>query len=402
MASVIDLSDYTSTQIIADVSPTMEIVLATNPRTAWVSMGEARRGDETGLFKWTEFVNEERTTTLNANYTAASGTMTVVDSSVYRVGDQVHIEGHVDASFRKIVFEVTAIPDGVTLTVSHNTNSGTDTSLTAASQAIHRASSVPDNWKPSDGGAFEGVDEPTVENNYFQTFQLSLELGQKAMELARNGGAYGIQDAVTEGMRQRMFNMSYHIYNQLMRGFRRAESAGVGSAFGGLADFVIGTGTTGAGTNLVDAGAAALTEDMLNDLFEQMTTRGLEDGAPMILLMSPKNTRLLSSLRNAVVSPTDFIQNTAFGGNVQAFYSELPGFGAAQILLDHNLEDSTVYLVNTDSIEWVTKANAEEPMSAIVDATEPGQKGKRWLIRTELGLRINSATRRNGAIVNIA
>ena len=96
--SLTDVQQYptlTSTELVRDVEPFLDLILKNYPVMSLLTVGGTPCVNHT--HEWFDDIIEQQTTTLTANITAhaasATGiTITLTDSSIFQVGDQVYIE----------------------------------------------------------------------------------------------------------------------------------------------------------------------------------------------------------------------------------------------------------------------------------------------------------------------
>jgi hypothetical protein len=384
------IADLTAAQVFDDLSGAFKVILEDSPQTSWLRFGEAVIGDKEAKVTFTDETRTETTLTLDANYVAASGDITVTDSSLARVGDIVTIDGHRDVNSLQPKFRVTAIPDATSLTVSliH----GADTNLTSTGQAMHRTGSIADNHVPS---AFDDVREPDLYVNYVQWMQEAVDIGRKLQELTKGGLAYSLEDAEARATEQALYRMQYQVYNAVINGVGQAETSGLGATMGGILEYV----QTASLANRIDASAATLSETMINNLMDKLVNLGLPNSARLVFLVGTKQARVLSGLRDDKVQYSTTGQDQVLGTNVQSYVTELSGWSNVQILIDRNLPDDLGVLFAPEFITAKPKAGMQ--LIEQTDATQPGQLGRRWLMRTAMTLEVEGRTNFHGTITDI-
>ncbi len=404
------IPEYTAANVLADISPLLVVAMAKSPQLNWMQINGSVRGDQTRLFDWPELLREETTGTLASNYTAASGTIVLTggDGAKFKDDDIIYIELHKDSDFLQVKFRIDSIATD-TLTVTHI--GGTDTSLTAASQLVHRQNPTLDNA----AAGTEKTDEHTLVSNFLQLFQRDIEIGAKAQQLSRSGGVPGLNDLFAHGLNHKVYEIVREIENAIWWGNGQAETAAIGAAMKGIEEFV----NTAANDNRVNAGASALTGGMINDLVTKLYERGLTQSDQLVLIASPANARAISSLNSDIIrlERTDGTR----GNQVQTFVPELQGTQPIDILWDHKQQDNQVWVLSKNQIDIVGAEPAPEvrdatPMPGIpsemnasnlqgfgwvVDSTTPGQHGRKFTVRAELSIRVRQGLRFHGTIHNI-
>jgi hypothetical protein len=359
-----------------------------------MSFGTPMFGSESE-FKWAEEAREETTGTLNGNFVAATGDIILTAGTFgnFKVGDQVHIDGHVDSNNVQIIYRVDVLASPNLEVTAIN---GTSTDLTSTGQTVHLNRGQIDNYTPGD---YVGTDEPTLVSSYFQLFDDQVNLGYKAISEAAGGAVQGIDDLIARGFEQAASRMAWKLYRAIMWSVGVKETTSVASKTKGLLEFI----NTSSDDNRVDAGTAALTEDMINDLVEKLVLRGMPDNGALSLIMSPANVRKLATLRQAKV--TYDTNAPTFGQmGVTSYISELPGVGALQVVLDRNAPNELALLVSPDVCEIVPRAGipGAGQLAQVTELEKESQYGRKWVMRTDVGLLCRYATRYHGAIYDIS
>lgn len=367
------------------------IILQDTPNTSWMGLGGAVDGDEDAKVVFTDETRTETTGTLDNNYATVDSLLTVVDSSVFRVGDVVLIDGHLDLNQIQLKFRVTAIPDGTTLTVGSDPINGTDTLLVSTGQSIRRTGSIPDNHIPD---TFSKLQEPEKYVNFIQWMEESLDLGKKAQMTIGAGLAYSIPDGIARSIEQRLYAMQYQVYNAVMNGVGQAETTSLGATMSGLLDFI----QTASLANRIDVNGA-LTETVLNDLMQKLVDLGLPNSAQLTFIASVKQARVISALRDAKVQYSDTGGNQNLGTNVQTYVTEIAGWANLQIVIDRNLPENLALLIAPQFIKFRPKAGM--PLLQMEDATAIGQLGTRTTIRTAGTLEVQGRANFHGVLTRL-
>lgn len=382
--------DVSNDIIIPDISPFFLPVLEKRPLISMFSFGTPVAGSKS-KFTWAEEVRTDSMGVLGVTYTAASGLLQLVSTTMVEAGDQVKIIGHRDASFRHIIFSVTTVTNATDLAVT--VVYGTDTSFTLASpaQKVRVNKSKPDLATAPTGKATE----PTLSYSYLQLMQIGLELGEKLIREAANGMYQGIDDIIVRGAEQKLNQLAWDVYKAAMYSFGVQEASATAPAkTRGLLEMI----NTSSDDNRINAGATALSEAHINSLVEKLILRGLDPATRKVLVMSTNQARRLSQLRKAKVTYTT--DERTFGGSVVGYQTELDNVGLLEIVVDENMEPDTVLLVTPEYAELVPAIG--RPLARSIDNTlRDRQYGRSWIFDTELGLKVMYATRFHGVIYNL-
>lgn len=383
-------------QILSEV---YEVILQDNPNMGWLNNEGGVYTDDTEKFQWPDETRTEVTGTLDADYTAADTSLTLVSTAGFKAGDTIHIDGHTDSVGLDQSFRVTAVTNATTLAVTRVAY-GTDTTLTnpTGGATIYRQGTVGDNRKPSSTEAMGTATEPTLRSNYVQLFEDSYEIGEKLLDTSRGGSLQGMEqmDIINKMRQEAMYRIMTQQYRAVVDGHGSPEVSGTGARMGGLMSFI----NTAATDNKVDAGANALAESDVNDLVEKLVNRGLPTGTPMAMIMNTANARIMSALRDNAVRVTNEAPGMRIGSSVDVYDSELSGWGGIRVIIDQKMKANKVLLVAMPYVALHTKAG--QAMIREDDATVPGQLGIRRLLRSYLSLKVVGATNYHGVIWNIA
>lgn len=388
MATVTTISNWTAAQMNDMISAMFMAAIVKRPILRYMRFGTPLNGSES-TFKWYEEARTEVSGTLASNYTAA-GTMAVTDGTQFLAHDQIHVENHVDSNFVQIIYRVVSIAtNDLTLAVVNGIDTNILTSLGTVIR-IHRTQL--DNYTPAN---HTGAVEPTPISSYFELFDETLGLGQKAIDEAAGGSAQAIPDLVARRMEQAANQMAWKLYSAFMWSFGVKEASPAPAKTRGLMEFI----NTSAAANRVTMGGAALTEVKINDLVGQLVELGLPENEQKVLLMHPDNVRKLATLRQAKVTypsnESDFGQ-----GAITEYISELPGVGPLEVVMDTNQPAGLVLLISPQWCEIVPR-QGHTTLATITEQDPTAQYGKKWVMRSEIGLMCRYATRFHGAIYNI-
>lgn len=402
------INDYTGSQVRDDVSAELLSIIIKNPLMNWIPFGSPHGFNEEMKFIWMEETLQESNSLLDLQYTAASGTITIVaGTGIYSVGDIVYIDKHIDLNGLQLRFRVTEVgATTLTVTLIH----GTDTTLALGTppQPVFRQLPIADLAAPGTGTAAE----PDLVFNYFQLFQEDVKLGQKAIDSSLQGNPYGIANLLDTGLRQKADAIVRQLYRALWFGIGTAEGANPAS-MKGIDQFVNTTSTA----NRVDAGSATITETMINNLLEQLGSNGLTPGDPLVLIGHPKQIRAISALKHTKTTYNE--DENIFGSSIERYRPELSGYGTLGLIPDFNLTNDKLYMINQSKIEIVppmpTSPAGSLPnphplrlgqripstLGWLVDSLVKGTHGRQWTMRSHLSLKMKGALNNNGVIYDL-
>jgi hypothetical protein len=339
-------------------------------------------------FKWAEENRTETVGTLNANYVAASGTITLVSTTAFKVGDFVTIQGHFDASFIKQVFKVTAI-GATTLTVT--VVAGTDASFTNPSPAaaVRIIRSDLDNETNATGK----VAEPVIRSSFLQLIRVFMNLGRKAIREAAGGAYQGLPDLMARGGSQKMDELTWYLWRACLDSIGQQEVSPNPAKTKGLSQFI----NTASSQNRINAAATKLKGTQIENLLAKLIQVGLDYNETKILLCHPDAGKNLASELNAKVTLAQY--QPTLGTEILAYHAGIPGLGLTDIVVDANMERSMALLLSTNWIELVPAEG--RAFSEAKETTVPQQYGYTWEFNCEFGLKVMYALEKHGVIYNI-
>ena len=188
-----------------------------------ISQGGERRGPNR-TFQFTQDVITPEAGTLDLAYTAASGDITVTDSTLFLVGDQCVIDNHFDTNQVQQVFTITAIPDATSLTVTVKAGTDTTVALATPPQSIRIIRGQ------SDGTTFptgDGVELPTLITSFFQHIQITQLLGRQLISEGKRGVVRGLDDSSDRSMVQHIRKLAWKIQDAVLYSVGTEETTSV-------------------------------------------------------------------------------------------------------------------------------------------------------------------------------
>lgn len=392
MANVIISGD--ATQLNDIFNELFIAAIVKQPVIRYMTFGSPMFGSQSE-FKWSEEAREEVTGTLNGDFVAATGDIILTAGTFgnFQVGDQVKIDGHVDTNNVQIIYRVDTLASPNLEVTAVN---GTSTNLTSTGQTVFINRSQIDGYTPAN---FLGVDEPDLISSYFQLFDDTVRLGYKAISEAQGGAMQGIDDAVKRAFDQAAQRMAWKLYRAFMWSFGVKETASVAAKTQGLVSFI----NTSSDVNRIDASAATITEDMINDLVEKLVLRGMPDDARKVLVTSIQNARVIAGLRQDKVQ---YITNEPIFGQqaITTYTTEIQGVGAVEVISDTNAPNEMVMLVTPSVCQIIPRAGipGAGQLAAVTEMDATAQYARRWIMRSDIGLMCQYATRYHGIIYDLA
>lgn len=236
--------------------------------------------------------------------------------------------------------------------------------------------------------------EPVQEYNYTQIFEEVVELSDTAV----NSLSYGDVTTITRQLEQGLYKIEQKMSEQAIYGRRVARTGttiGARWTFGGL-EFFVDT----VDGNVIDAGAAAISPTLINNLGEEIK----KDGGTFDAIMCNYNqARAISAFNTSGSNPITQVDRSDIntGSYVMNFVSDLPIAGGlvSRIIVDEKIPNDRVYLVNTSKIALVPMQN--RALSS-VDGTVNGQDGQTVILRWEYTLKVEDAKYSHGVLKNLA
>jgi hypothetical protein len=289
---------------------------------------------------------ETVTTIINAT------SVTVANAYGYMVGDILRIENE--------FYRVTAITNGTTLAVTSG-YAGSTSAAHTSKVLYNLGKAAAENAVP--GAGFTSTADKKY--NYVQTFEMPMEMS--ADEIAEK--SYEAGNPFDAQFERNTLAFMKRMANAVIRGTRYEDSGNKIRLAGGL-DFYLTTNVTNV------AGALSIT-----NLDAGILASVLVGGNPSRLVMSPARKQKLDALDTNKVYATKAQLTT--GGNPivsqwQSGILETP----LDVVIDMSIPDDTVYIIDDSTIEIIPLvSNGVNGRLSVVDATAPGQDGKKSALR---------------------
>lgn len=333
-----DLSSITDAYFIRDMEPFLSVVLTKNPITREIIR-------ETGDFatqhvhEWTDDVLQQKTSTLTANIAAhaasATGlTITVADSSIFLVDDQVFVDTIEPA------YKVTAIPNGTTLTVNEIRGRELVSDGGNGKTIKYNRGQLENTSYGTPHGARFGLQK----FNYTQIFRYDLEASWHEQESARLKGLYNVNDLIANATEQGLHELGFQLYDAVTKGIAvKRESKTTKGMMNGVREYV-----DVSGGNVLTA-SGALSVDMLNDALK-MIYDDVNDLSNIIILAPTALGQEFETLNATNLRYVNPQPSRAVGENVTSFIPSIPHARGVPIFLDPNMPSNELWLLDRSRI----------------------------------------------------
>ena len=329
-----------SSYIVRDVEPMLSLIRTKRPINEIIPI-------KTGSFaknhkhEWYDQVISQKTTTLSANITAhaASATgisITVADSSIFTVGDQVLV------GTLKPIYKVTAIPDATHITCTEVRGVALAANAGNGMTAKYNRGVI----ELSSYGTFQGADLGDQVYNYTQIFREDLQVSWHAQSFSTMNGIYPdeFKDLKAAALEQAVMNWEWELYEAITRGVRvqRSGTTVIGM-MGGIREFIDVTGgnvTTASGT---------LTLSDLDDT-SKLIYDDMSDLSNIVLVMPPEQNQILASLDSTRIRYMDPQPTRMVGINVAGYVPNIGGSNGIDIILDANMPKDEIWFLDRSKI----------------------------------------------------
>lgn len=287
--------------------------------------------------------------------------LTVADARIYQVNELIRIENE--------VVRVTAIADATTLTIERG-YAGTAGAAHAAKTAYSLGSADPEN-----SSAPEGITDTAARlYNYIQTFTRGVELStDEIAQLSTESG-----NPFNKQLERRFIELHRQMARAVFYGVRSEDTTNKIHTMGGLKQFI---------TTNVDNVAGGLT---VADIDAQILNILNAGGDPKLIAVSPYQKQQLDALDANLVRIGKRDDQSKIGGNpkVMTWQSGLLDHDL-DIIVDHTILTDELWILDTDHIDiGYLSNNGVNGAFHVEDATEPGQDGRKSVIRGKYTLRV--------------
>lgn len=302
-------------------------------------------------YQWLETVIAPAKETV-ASIALNATSITVANAYIYMVGDILRCENE--------FYRVTAITNATTIAVTSG-YAGSASAAHTSKVVYNLGKAAAENATP--GAGFTNTGERKY--NYVQTFEMPMEMSadEIAEKSYEDGNPFDAQfERDTLAFMKRMANA-------VIRGTRYEDTGNKIRTAGGL-DYFVTTNVTNV------AGALSIT-----NLDAGILLSVLAGGQPSRLVMSPARKQKLDALDTNKVYATKAELKT--GGNpiVSQWQSGILEY-PLEVVIDFTVPDDTIYIIDDSTIEIIPLvSNGVNGRLGVVDATQPGQDGKKSALR---------------------
>lgn len=368
------------------VNEAFKLVLSNRPSLLGVvGFGNARLAYDGYKLSWLDMPVDADAFTVAADATDSATSITIDSGAVNaRAGMMLSV-----GSSDEIVL-VTAV-SGTTLTVTRGV-SGTAAAITTGDKLTVDSVGRPENST----GSEDGIYQPETVENYFQTVDTMVSLSRRAMATAQ----FGNTNSMAFQIQNRIQQLAIDLDRMLIRGTKLSATIGGEDITytGGLRYWANQTGRINE-----DASGEALTLDLINDLNQEIVTRG---GTSDCIVVGVEKAREISALISANYQSQRLADWTADEGSVLMLPSDLPVVGNVnKIVVDTNVADDELFILESGMIKVVPMAsgNADADGSwRSLDATQKGQDGQSVRIVGDMGIEIMNSKTHFARMSNLA
>lgn len=306
-------------------------------------------------YEWTQTALAVRRETITQ--LIGDTTFTVANARQYQVGNILRVQNE--------LVRVTAIASATTLTVTRGYGGTAAAAITA--QPIMSVGGAASENSTGPAGITDTADRLY---NYIQIFDRAVELSKTEIMQASTEG-----NPLTGQLKRRYVELMREVAMAVFYGIRYEDTTNILHTMGGLKQFVL--------TNVTNV-AGALTIAAIDALILAIVTAG---GDPKIIALSPYQKQKLDALD---VNKQLLGKREHTGGNlVTSTWQSGVLDHMLDVVVDHGLLISELWILDTDNLEaGYAAGNGESGALAVVDATLPGQDGKKRVIRGHLGFKV--------------
>jgi len=349
-----------------------------------VNFGTPRLATEGYKMSWTDFRIDATSSTTTNSVLIAGTTVPVADGTKFRAGMTLSPTGSEE------IILVTAVAAN-DLTVVRGFGGSTAAALTNGQVLTIDSVAREENSTAQNDGIFQ----PEVVENYFQTMDTAVEFSRRALATAQYANTNDLAFQVSERIRQLAIQMN----RALVRGRRATAtiSSNTVSYTGGLRFFLAQSGAIN-----TDNSAAALSLDQINNINAEIVARG---GNADTIAVGIAKARKISQLVSANYDSQRLRDWSADEGSVLTLPSDLPLVGnVTKIVIDTNLADNELLIYEAGKINVIPMAsgNAEADGNwRTMDATLPGQDGERVRIIGDFAMELRQSKTHMARLYNI-
>lgn len=241
----------------------------------------------------------------------------------------------------------------------------------------------------------DSIDQPEKRWNYFQTFDTTLEFSDDMMKAYSYGGTNNLQFQ----LQNQMMQLNYQLNRSLLWNPRSSFTVGGkdSTVSGGIGSFI-----TEASDLNIDNGAATLTLDQINAVYESIFNKG---GMVNKICVGTALGRKLNALVSANYSSQRLQTWTSDQGSLTQLPSDLPLFGGVtEIVIDNNMGASELFMYDSSKIQIVPVAANQSGTDGswkTLNATQPGQDGAALRVLGKLSFRFRDYATHMARLYNI-
>ena len=249
-------------------------------------------------------------------------------------------------------------------------------------------------------GVNDGIWQPETTENFFQTVDTQIDMSRRAMATMQFGNTNDLNFQLEERIKQLAIKLDRMIIN----GQRFTTGAGESlvSATGGFRFYNDLAGAAVSGLKS-DAGGAALTLNIINNLNQVITAQG---GTTNTVAVGLDKARDISAIISANYSSQRLADWTQDEGSVFQLPSDMPIVGSVnQIVIDTNLRPTEVMMYDSSKITVAPMAAANGSDGGnwqTKDATAVGQDGQSARILGDFMIKVRQSKSHMGLISNLA
>lgn len=276
------------------------------------------------LHQWQEDTLVGSTDAVAGTYNVADPTITVTDFTIFKKGYVIRVEDE--------LFRVAATPTSAAVPVTFAYAGSTNAGHATAKTIFFVGYAVTDGADPEQ---FITTNR-TISNNNVQVFQEAITVS----DLEQWAANYGIDDKYTYEVKKWLRTMNIRLELATVKSLGTVDSANGTRTMKGLESFI---------TTNSDTATTTLTETKLLDQIQNCYNQG---GTPNVLLMGPKQKRIVTSFIAATQKwyQQGNLNALTAGGNVTKYECD---FGVFDILLDRNIPVNNLYVLQEDSIRLI-------------------------------------------------
>lgn len=356
------LSFETTSDKILDLQDFLDFLPDNDMDTALLKrLGIGGKANGSGIhstkYEWreTQLRTREEIITIDDSATA----MTVADSGVYQIGEQLRCENE--------IFRITALADATTLTVTRGY--GDSSAAAHASKTVFTVGKAAvENGTP--GSAI--FDTPAELYNYVQTFDVAVEVSMdQIMSMTVDGNTIDSQ------LERRFVEINRELARAVLYGQRNRDTSGKIHTMGGVKGFLTSNPTSVGG---------ALTKAVIDAEILQIVNNG---GMPKWIAMSPYQKQKLDALDNNLQN-LGKRERTGGGLITNTWQSGVLGH-ELDVIVDRTILTDELWIGDDENIEVdAFTGNGESGAWGIYEATAPGQDGKKKIIRGKYGTKVHN------------